>query len=64
MAVCVECEAEFDLDEPDVGQLVSCPECGVEMEVISIKPIELEAVSEEEEDEAEGESEEDSGWSD
>ena len=34
MAACVECEAEFDIDEPEVGEIVSCPECGLEMEVL------------------------------
>ncbi|HEY3175086.1 MAG TPA: lysine biosynthesis protein LysW [Candidatus Polarisedimenticolia bacterium] len=55
MAACVECEAEFDIDEPEVGEFVSCPECGLEMEVISAKPLELEAAVEDEEEEAEEE---------
>ena len=57
MAACVECEAEFDIDEPEVGEFVSCPECGQEMEVITIKPLELEAASEDEEEEEEEEKE-------
>ena len=57
MAACVECEAEFDIDEPEVGEFVSCPECGLEMEVISAKPLELEIASDEEEEEEEEEEE-------
>ncbi len=64
MAVCVDCEAEFDLDEPDVGDLVSCPDCGIEMEIVSLKPIELEPVGEDEEEDAGLETDEDAGWSD
>ncbi len=65
MASCVECEAEFDIDEPVVGEMVSCPECGLDMEIVSARPLELEAVAEEEEEE-EAEEEEDSegGWKD
>ncbi len=51
MATCVECDAEFDMDEVDVGDIVSCPECGTDMEVVSRKPLELDAVGDEEEEE-------------
>ena len=53
MASCVECEAEFDVDEPQIGEIVSCPECGLDMEIISNKPLELEAIVEEEEEDDE-----------
>lgn len=53
MASCVECEAEFDVDEPQMGEIVSCPECGLDMEIISVRPLELEAIVEEEEEEDE-----------
>jgi alpha-aminoadipate carrier protein LysW len=53
MAQCPECEAAIDLeqDEMEEGQVVDCPECGVELEVISIDPLELNAVTEDEEEE-------------
>lgn len=63
MASCVECEAEFDIDEAEVGEIVSCPECGLDMEVISLRPLELEAVTEEEEEEEEEEESDDHSWS-
>ena len=53
MAQCPECEAAIDLEEDEVeeGQIVDCPECGVELEVINIDPLELNAVGDDEEDE-------------
>lgn len=50
MATCPVCEGTFFLDEDDVeeGDLISCEECGVELEVVSTNPLELEAVEEEE----------------
>ena len=43
MAHCPECEAVLDLELDDVeeGQLVSCPECGVDLEVVNTNPVEL-----------------------
>ena len=53
MATCPECDAEIEVDEFDVdkGDLISCPDCGSNLEVISITPVELEAVEEDDEDE-------------
>jgi alpha-aminoadipate carrier protein LysW len=43
MAECLECAAKLDL-APDVeeGEIVVCPDCGVELEVMSLDPIALE----------------------
>lgn len=51
MTECPECAAELDL-APDVkeGEIVVCPDCGVELEVVSLKPITLELAPEVEED--------------
>jgi alpha-aminoadipate carrier protein LysW len=48
---CLECDAQLDL-APDVeeGEIVSCPDCGVEWEVMSVDPIALELAPEVEED--------------
>ena len=58
MTHCPECEAVLDLELDDVeeGQLVSCPECGVDLEVVNTNPVELdladgEDLDEDEEDE-------------
>jgi alpha-aminoadipate carrier protein LysW len=40
--VCPECDSPIDLDtEIDEGETVQCEECGVELEVVSVDPIEL-----------------------
>jgi alpha-aminoadipate carrier protein LysW len=49
---------EFDVDK---GDLISCPECGSNLEVTSLSPLELEAVDEDDdEDDDEDEVEEES----
>ncbi len=55
MSYCPECEAEIDEEFEDVGELVTCPECGVELEVISLDPVEfdLAPVDDDEEEEEE-----------
>ena len=58
MVSCPECDNNLDVDEDEVdeGEIVSCPECGADFEIITINPIELKAVGEgyeEEEEEAE-----------
>ena len=64
MATCPECDAEVEVDEFDVdkGDLISCPDCGSNLEVTSIAPVELESVDEdddEDEDEDELDDEDD-----
>ena len=56
MATCPECNAEMDVDEFDVdrGDQLSCPECGSNLEVVGLSPVELEQVSEDEEDSGSG----------
>lgn len=48
MAVfCPECENPLDLeDELEEGATLQCDECGVELEVVSIDPVELITVDE------------------
>ena len=56
MAICPECDAEIEVDEFDVdkGDELSCPECGSNLEVTGLSPLELErAPDEEDEDEDE-----------
>ena len=64
MVLCPECETNLDVDEEEVdeGEMISCPECGTDFEIITVNPIELKAVDDEDEaedddDEAEEESE-------
>ena len=52
MAKCIECDADLELDEAklETGEIVICPECGVELEVLAAKPLKLGRAPEEEED--------------
>ena len=53
MAQCPECETTIDLEEDEVeeGQIVDCPECGIELEVVSTDPLKLNAITDGDEDE-------------
>ena len=57
MVRCPDCAAEIDVDEDEVeeGEILSCPECEVELEVVQIHPVHLNVISEEEEEEEEEE---------
>jgi alpha-aminoadipate carrier protein LysW len=48
---CVECAAEFTLDAgTEVGEIVVCPECGVDLEVTALDPAQVELAPMEQED--------------
>ena len=50
-ATCPECEAEITLPEGTVeGEILTCPVCAAELEVVSIDPPELALAPEVEED--------------
>lgn len=57
MPTCPECEAIVDVDEDEVeeGEVVSCPECGLELEVIGTNPLELNPLDDEGEEDEEDE---------
>jgi alpha-aminoadipate carrier protein LysW len=64
MVLCPECETDLDIeeDEVDEGEIVSCPECGSDFEVVTVSPLELKPVGEEDyEEEEEGEEETEDG---
>ena len=65
--LCPECETNLDVEEEDLeeGEVISCPECGTDFEVITVSPLELKAVEEGyvEEDEEEEEATEDGDYS-
>ncbi|HVG33689.1 MAG TPA: hypothetical protein VM911_11430 [Pyrinomonadaceae bacterium] len=51
---CPECDADVHVDtDADKGDIVSCEECGSDLEVVGLDPVELDIVEEEdlEEDE-------------
>ena len=57
MVNCPKCDAviEVDEDELDEGDTLTCEECGAELSVVGLGPLELEAADEEEEAEEEDE---------
>jgi alpha-aminoadipate/glutamate carrier protein LysW len=72
-AMCPECDSDIDIDETDVdiGDELSCSECGALLRVASDAPLELELaedededddLEEEEEEEEDGDEEEDEDW--
>ena len=54
MATCVECDAGIDVDEFDVdrGDQLSCPECGTNLVVVSLSPVDVDLVSDDEDNES------------
>ena len=52
MATCPDCEADVEIDAFDVdkGEIISCPECGIDLEVVGLSPLELDLASEDEDD--------------
>ncbi len=73
MVTCPVCDAEIDVeeDELDEGDTLSCDECGADLRVASLEPLELTSLDDEEEGEEEPlefgededeEEEEDENW--
>jgi len=60
MVYCPECETDLDIeeDEVDEGAVVSCPECGTDFEVVTVNPVELKVVGEDEVEEEDEDEEE------
>jgi alpha-aminoadipate/glutamate carrier protein LysW len=51
VATCPECSAELNLGDNVVqGEIVQCPDCGVDLEVVAVNPLKLELAPMEEED--------------
>jgi alpha-aminoadipate carrier protein LysW len=46
--VCPECDnpLDVDVDEVEEGETVQCDECGMDLEVVSVDPLELAPVEE------------------
>lgn len=49
-AVCPECEGQVPVADIERGEIVQCPDCAAELEVVSVAPVTLELAPEEEED--------------
>ncbi len=53
MVKCPDCSSQIDLDEEelDEGDLITCEECGAELRVLGLDPLELESADDEDEEE-------------
>lgn len=48
---CPECDADVHVDtDADKGDMVSCEECGTDLEVVGLDPVELDIVEEDDMD--------------
>ena len=55
---CPECDADVHVDtDVDKGEMVNCEECGTQLEIVGLDPVELDIVDEEDYDEDEDEDE-------
>jgi len=56
---CPECGGVLDLEEGEVeeGEILSCPECEVELEVVSVSPVQVNALTDEEDESSDDEEE-------
>ncbi|MCA1813033.1 MAG: lysine biosynthesis protein LysW [Halobacteriales archaeon] len=50
MPECVECGHDLRLNVPMQGEIVPCPDCGVDLEVTLLAPLTLALAPEEQED--------------
>ena len=49
--ICSECEAQIELDAgTEVGEIIVCPDCGVDLEVMSLEPAKIQLAPMEQED--------------
>ena len=69
MAHCPECDSQIDVDDFDVdlGDTLSCQECGQILEVTNLSPIELDAAPDDQEatnemDSSEADQDEEDDW--
>lgn len=57
---CPECDADVHVDtDADKGDIISCEECGTDLEIVGLDPVELDIVEEEDLGDEDEEEEED-----
>ena len=58
--ICPECDADVHVDtDADKGDSVPCDECGTELEIVGLDPVELDIIEEEGDDEYDEDEDED-----
>jgi alpha-aminoadipate carrier protein LysW len=56
---CPECDADVHVDtDADKGEIVSCEECGTDLEIVGLDPVELDIAEDDDYDEEDEEEEE------
>ncbi len=57
MVHCPKCAVEVDLDEDEVeeGEILTCPECEAELEVVQTHPVRVNVIPEDDEEDLEDE---------
>ena len=56
---CPDCEAEVHVDtDADKGDTITCDECGTELEVVGLDPVELDIVEGDDDEDVDEEEEE------
>ena len=50
MAECIQCGFNVNVQSPEVGEIVDCPDCGTELEVTAAAPLAFSAAPQEQED--------------
>ena len=50
MSRCPECESDLELDgyDMEVGDSINCPECSIELKVVSLDPVSVKQALEDE----------------
>lgn len=64
MSYCPECEAVIDELFEDIGEIITCPECGIELEVINVDPVEFDLSLLDEDDDEFSIDDDDEDWDD
>lgn len=39
--ICIDCDSRFKIESAKIGQIITCPECGADLEIINLEPLEL-----------------------
>lgn len=50
MSMCPTCGAEIATDGAELGEILTCGDCGTELEVVSLSPVQITLAPETEED--------------
>jgi len=50
MTACPECDADLNRKDQIEGEIISCPDCGAELEVTSVEPFNVSLAPKEQED--------------